>query len=116
MASGSILTSVKKALGIDESYEAFDADITMHINSFLATLYQIGVGPENGFQIEDKDATWDDLLGDDPRLNNVKTWLYSKVRLIFDPPATSFAIDAIKAVVTELEYRIYTFSEVEKNR
>lgn len=114
MAEASILTSIKKALGIDESYTVFDPDILMHINSTLATLNQIGVGPVNGFEIEDKDATWDDLLGSDPRRNFVKTWMYSKVRLIFDPPATSFAIQAVNDVIKELEFRIYTFEEVEK--
>jgi hypothetical protein len=116
VAEASILTSVKKALGLDESYEAFDPDILMHINSVFSNLNQIGVGPETGFQIEDKDATWDDLLDGDPRLNNVKSWVYSKVRLMFDPPATSFAISAIQEVIKEFEYRIYTFSEVEKAR
>jgi hypothetical protein len=110
----SILTSVKKALGIDEAYTAFDPDITMHVNSILATLNQIGVGPDFGFQIEDKNATWDDLLDGDPRLNFVKTYLYTKVRLIFDPPPTSFALAAQTEVAKELEYRIYTAREVDK--
>lgn len=114
MAEASILTSVKKALGLDESYEAFDPEIIMHINSVFSNLNQIGVGPETGFQIEDKDATWDDLLAGELRLNNVKTWVYSKVRLIFDPPATSFAISAQQELIKELEFRIYMFSEVEK--
>ena len=112
----SILTSVKKALGIDEDYEDFDPDILMHINSNLATLNQIGIGPENGLEIEDKTVMWDALLAGDARLNNVKTWLYSKVRLVFDPPTTSFAIEAINNVIRELEYRFYTYSEVEKQR
>jgi hypothetical protein len=110
----SILTSVKKALGIDEGYTAFDVDILMHINSVLATLNQIGVGPENGFQIEDASATWDDLLAGDSRLNSVKSWVYLKVRLIFDPPATSFGIQAVEAQAKEFETRIYLASEAEK--
>jgi hypothetical protein len=110
----SILTSVKKALGLVEADTSFDVDILMHINSVLATLNQIGVGPENGYQIEDKVATWDELLSDDPRLNNVKSYLYLKVRLLFDPPATSFAIKAFEDQIKEFEYRIYTFEEVEK--
>jgi hypothetical protein len=110
----SILTSVKKSLGLDEDYVAFDPDILMFTNSILATLNQIGVGPENGFQIEDKDATWDDFLYGDPRLNTVQSYVYLKVRLLFDPPATSFTIAAFEANAKELEYRIYTFSEVEK--
>lgn len=110
----SILTSVKKVLGLDEAYTAFDLDVTLFINSVLATLNQIGVGPVNGFQIEDKSATWDELLGADPRLNNVKAYVYLKVRMLFDPPATSFAIAAVEANAKELEYRIYTTAEVEK--
>lgn len=110
----SILTSVKKALGIAELYTPFDADILLHTNSVLSNLNQIGVGPVDGFQIEDSAATWEDFLGDDPRLNNVKTYVYGKVRLIFDPPATSFAIQAMENVNKELETRIYIAREVEK--
>lgn len=108
----SILTTVKKSLGLIESDTTFDADILLFINSVLANLNQIGVGPENGFQIEDNTATWESFLGTDPRLNNVKAYVYLKVRLLFDPPATSFAIDAIKSQAGELEYRIYTAREV----
>lgn len=110
----SILTTVKKSLGLVESDTSFDSDILLFINSVLANLNQIGVGPENGFQIEDKTVTWESFLGTDPRLNNVKTYVAMKVRLLFDPPATSFAITAIENQVKELEYRIYTAREVAK--
>lgn len=110
----SILITVKKSLGIDEADTAFDPDILLFTNSVLSTLNQIGVGPENGFQIEDKDATWDELLGSDLRLNNVKAYVYLKVRMLFDPPPTSFAIAAVEAQAKELEYRIYTVMEVDK--
>jgi hypothetical protein len=110
----SILTDVKKALGLAEDYDAFDPDILMHINSVFSALTQIGVGPENGFQVDDSSATWDDLLAGDARYNMVKTWTYSKVRLIFDPPSTSFAIAAQQEVIKELEFRIYMVSEVDK--
>lgn len=112
--AGSILTTTKKLLGLEESYTVFDTDILLFINSVLATLNQIGVGPENGYQIEDASATWDDFLGGDPRLNNVQTYVYLKVRLLFDPPATSFAIEAMERNTTELGVRIYTMREVEK--
>lgn len=108
----SILTSVKKTLGIDEMYTAFDPDILLYINSVLANLNQIGVGEDAGFQIEDKVATWESFLGADPRLNNVKAYVSLKVRLLFDPPATSFAIAAFEAQAKEIEYRIYTTAEV----
>lgn len=102
----SILTSIKKLLGLDESYTVFDVDIMMHINSALATLNQLGIGPEFGFTIEDAGPTWDEFLGIDQRLNPVKTYVYLRVRLLFDPPATSFAIDAVKEQITELEWRL----------
>jgi hypothetical protein len=111
----SILTSVKKNLGYEEDDTSFDPDIRMFTNTVLATLNQIGVGPENGFQIEDKSATWDDLLGaTDPRLNFVQTYVYVKVRLIFDPPTSSFGIKAMEDVAKELEVRIYLLREADK--
>lgn len=110
----SILTTIKKSLGIDEAYVVFDPDILLFTNSVLSTLSQIGVGPETGFRIEDKTTTWDELLENDDRLNNVPAYVYLKVRLLFDPPATSFAIAAIQDQAKELEYRIYTVMEVDK--
>ena len=107
----SILTDVKKALGLEENYTAFDPDILMHINSVLSAVTQIGVGPENGFMIEDKAATWDELLNGDPRFNLVKSYIYIKVRLLFDPPATSFAIEALKSQAAEFEFRMYVTAE-----
>lgn len=110
----SILTTVKKVLGIDEEDTSFDLDITLHINSVLSTLNQLGVGPDEGFMIEDKEATWESFLGTDPRVNNVKSYMYLKVRLLFDPPGTSFAIASIENMARELEVRINTFREAEK--
>jgi hypothetical protein len=110
----SVLTTIKKTLGLGESDESFDIDVLLHINSVLATLNQIGVGPDNGFQIEDASATWDDFLGSDARLNNVKGYVALKVRLLFDAPPTSFAIAAVEANIKEYETRIYLASEAEK--
>jgi type II secretory pathway component HofQ len=112
--SDSILTTIKKTLGMDESYEAFDTDVLLHINSVLSTLNQIGVGPENGFQIEDASATWDEFLGSDPSLNNVKGYMALKVRMLFDPPSTSFVIAAVEANIKEYETRIYLKLEADK--
>ncbi len=112
--SDSILLTVKKSLGLDEEYNVFDSDILMFTNAVLSTLNQIGVGSDGGFSIEDDGATWDDLLGGDLRLNNVKAYVYLKVRMLFDPPATSFAIAAMETQAKELEYRIYTVMEVDK--
>lgn len=107
----SILTSVKKVLGIDDEYTAFDVDILMHINSTFSTLNQLGLGPEGGFMIEDKLATWDAFLGDDLRLNSVKTYVYLKARLVFDPPSTSYLINSLEAQARELEWRLNVVRE-----
>lgn len=104
--SDSILTSTKKILGIDEGYTVFDLDIITHINSVFSTLTQLGVGPENGFMIEDKTTTWGAFLGTDPRLNSVKTYVYLRVRMIFDPPQSGYAVEAMKEQIRELEWRL----------
>lgn len=109
----SILNTIKKALGLDSSYDVFDADIVMHINSTFATLNQLGVGPEEGFNIEDDSATWQDFLGlvETNKLLSVKSYMYLKVRLLFDPPTTSFAIDAMKKSAEEYEWRLNVQTE-----
>jgi hypothetical protein len=107
----SILTSTKKILGIAEADTAFDLDILTHINGVFSTLNQLGVGPVEGFSIEDATATWDAFLGVDPRLNNVKQYVYLRVRMIFDPPQTSYLIDAQKRQIEELEWRMNVYRE-----
>lgn len=103
----SILTSIKKLLGIAEEYEHFDVDIIMHINSAFSVLTQLGVGPEEGFRIEDASAVWSDFLYDDPRLEMVRTYVYLKVKLVFDTTSSSSAvIESINRQIQELEWRI----------
>lgn len=102
----SILKSVKKVLGLDADYTAFDLDIMMHINSVFTILQQLGIGPDTGFAIEDDTATWDTFLGGNPLLNSVRSYVCLRVRMIFDPPQTSFHIDAIKQQIQELEWRL----------
>lgn len=104
--SDSILTSIKKNLGVDEAYEVFDPDILIYINSAIATLTQLGVGPAEGFMIEDKAATWGSFLGTDPRLNPVKTYIQLRVRMLFDPPQTSYLVEAMKQQIQEHEWRL----------
>lgn len=104
--TNSILDSTKKILGIAPEYKAFDLDIMTHINTAFTTLTQLGVGPVEGFMIEDESSEWRDLLGDDLRLNSVKTYVYMRVRLMFDPPTTSFAINSLEEQVRELEWRL----------
>lgn len=102
----SILNTIKKLLGISEIYTAFDVDIITCINSAFTTLNQLGIGSKNGFYITDETATWDSFIGNDPRLNSVKTYLYLKTRMLFDPPSTSFVIDAIEKQIREHEWRL----------
>lgn len=102
----SILTSIKKLLGIEEDYTHFDTDIVMHINSAFMSLNQLGVGPTAGFRIEDKEAEWSEFVGERLDLESVKSYVYLKTRLVFDPPQTSFLIDAIKDQIKELEWRL----------
>lgn len=104
----SILTSIKKLLGIAEEYEQFDADIIMHINTVFLNLTQLGVGPSNGFFIEDKSADWSDFVNveDNAQLQAIKTYVYLKVKLVFDPPLSSSVIESINRQIAELEWRL----------
>jgi len=102
----SILDSVKKNLGLGSSYDVFDADIILFTNSVFSTLNQLGLGPANGFMIEDDTATWDSFLGGDLRFNDVKTYVYLRVRLLFDPPQTGYLVDALDKQIKELEWRM----------
>lgn len=106
MNNDSILDSTKKILGMAPEFKAFDLDILTHINSVFSDLEQIGVGPAGGFFIEDENAVWGDLLGTDPRLNRVKSYVFLRVRLLFDPPATSFAIASLEKQAEQMEWRL----------
>ena len=110
----SILNSTKKILGIDPEYDAFDVDIITHINTTFSTLNQLGIGPPEGFMITDEVPEWTDFVGDDPRLNSIKTYVYLKVRLIFDPPATSFTIAALEKQIEQIEWRLSVNRENEE--
>ena len=102
----SILTSVKKIIGISEEDESFDLDLIIHINSVLMILNQLGVGPSKGFSISDKHSLWSDFMPEDSSIEAVKTYVALKVRLIFDPPTSSAVADAINKTISELEWRI----------
>lgn len=104
--TNSILESTKKVLGFEPEYKAYDLDIMMHINTVFTTLQQLGVGPVNGYMIESDQEEWSDFLGNNLTLNSVKTYVYLRVKLVFDPPPTSFAIAAMEEQVKEQEWRI----------
>lgn len=102
----SILVSIKKLLGISEDYTQFDDDIIMHINSVFLNLTQLGVGPEEGFTIEDDTADWEDFIEDNMQLQAVKSYMYLKVKLLFDPPLSSAVIESTNRMIAELEWRL----------
>ena len=103
MVMDSILTSIKKLLGIDETNTDFDGDIIIYINGVIMTLTQLG---QASFKITDKTEKWSDYLGEDSDLEAVKTYIYHKVRLIFDPSTNSNVLEAIKQQIQELEWRL----------
>lgn len=107
----SILTSIKKLLGITEEYEHFDMDLIMHINSVFMILTQMGVGPAEGFVIEDETATWNDFDQNLIKVEAVKTYIYLKVRLLFDPPASGTVTESINRMISELEWRLNVAAE-----
>lgn len=102
----SILKSTKKILGIAADYIAFDLDIITHINAAFFTLTQLGVGPAVGFTIEDESAEWYDFIENDNQLNTVKSYVFLKVRQLFDPPATSYLITAMEKQIEQFEWRL----------
>lgn len=102
----SILRNIKKLLGYEPAYEAFDEDIKIHINTVFSDLQQLGVGPIGGFSIEGYDEIWPDFMGEATDLNEVKTYIYLRVKLIFDTPTTSFVIDSMNKQIDKFEWRL----------
>ncbi len=107
----SILTSIKEMLGIAEEYNHFDSVLIRHINSVFMILTQMGIGPTEGFTIQDADQTWSDFVSEEENLEAVKTYMYHRVQLMFDPPTSSTVIESTNRIISELEWRLYTASE-----
>jgi hypothetical protein len=108
----SILISTKKVLGIAPDYTVFDEDVLMHINTALSTLTQLGVGPTTGYTVEDAEDEWSDFVDeDDHQYNAVKSYVYLRTQMIFDPPATSYLIAARERQIQELEWRLNVHRE-----
>ena len=110
----SVLTSIKKLLGITEEYDQFDQDLIIHINAVLMVLTQIGVGPSNGMIINDSSTTWNDILSDTSNIEAVKTYVYLKVKMIFDPPSSSSVEDAMNRSINEYEWRLNINADSQK--
>ena len=102
----SILNSIKKLLGIAEDYNYFDQDIIIDINAALMILTQLGVGPSKGFLITDDGDTWSDFIGNANNLGSIQSYVYMKVKLMFDPPQNSFTVDSMTKLVNEFEWRL----------
>lgn len=116
----SILTSIKKLLGISEEYTHFDMDLVIHINTIFGSLTQMGIGPDTGFIITDKNDTWDDFLSQDPNgslglLESVKTYMYLKVKNIFDPATNASTTEAFNKIAEEIEWRMMNVYKAEVN-
>lgn len=107
----SILTLVKKNLGIEEDCEDFDDEIIMHINSVFTILSQLGVGPKEGFAIQDKTSVWSEYISDKQNLNLVKSYMYLRVRIMFDPPQNSFTLTSMENQAKEYEWRLNVQAE-----
>ncbi len=103
----SILEDAKKMLGIEMDYKAFDAELLLHINSIFVILNQLGIGPPSGFIVEDEESNWVDFTGPTRKdLNLIKSYVFLRLRLMFDPPANSFLVSSITEQVKEFEWRL----------
>ena len=107
----SILNTIKKMLGMEADYNAFDTDIIMNINSAIMILRQLGIGPPKGFSITGETETWDDLVGSSKLYDGVKTYIYLKVKSVFDPSTSTAASEASKEMIKELEWRLSSESD-----
>lgn len=113
--NSSILVSIKKLLNVEETDDSFDTDIGMLINNEFMTLHQLGIGPDEGFSITDADTKWADFSSDKTLIETVKAYVYMKVRMIFDPPASSVVADAFNSQIRELEWRLNIQAERNQN-
>ena len=107
----SILLSVKKMLGLSSDYDVFDPELIIHINSVFGTLHQLGVGPEDQFRITSDEDVWSDFTTEGEEIDEVKTYVYLRVRLLFDPPSSSFVLSSFQEQLKELEWRLNVKSD-----
>lgn len=110
--NNSILTTVKLLLGIEPTYTAFDSQLIVYINSVFSHLQQMGIGPETGYSISSANNTWNEFIGGRIDIELVKTYVYLKVRMMFDPPAGSFVVDSFERIIAEHEWRLVNSLEI----
>lgn len=103
----SILVTTRKLIGPNGNYDVFDEDLLVHINSFFEVLTQCGVGPEEGFRVIDENTKWSDFTTNGEEYAMARQYIVLRTRLAFDPPASSFAMDSLKKIADEMEWRMY---------
>lgn len=111
MIDESILDTTKKILSVDAEYDVFDLDIMTHINTYFSVLHQVGVGPKDGFAITGPLEVWGQFTNNYAVLNDVKSYIWAKVRLAFDPPTTGYTTTLIENLCKELEWRLQVTAE-----
>lgn len=111
----SILNSIKKLLNIPIEEKAFDADIIIHINSVISSLLQIGIGPKDGYRISDENDLWEDYIPEESNIDYIKTYIYLRVKMIFDPPLNSSVLQSLNETIRELEWRLHINYESTKD-
>lgn len=109
--NSSILLSIKKMLGPSADYDVFDPELIIYINSVFGTLHQLGVGPEEKFVITGDSELWSDFTTEGEEIEEVKSYMYLRVRLLFDPPSSSFVLSSFKEQLKELEWRLQCKAE-----
>lgn len=109
--SDSILGSTKVALGIPEDYSPFDTEILLHINSAISELTQLGVGPKEGFRVNTKLQIWADFYNQDPRFEMVKSYVFARVKMLFDPPTPGYVYASFEKIIQEYAWRITVASD-----
>ena len=110
--SESILNSTKQKLGLTpDVVNEFDTDVIDAINMSISILTQMGIGPDTGYAIQSAKDKWSDYIGNDPRLTMVKSYIYLKTRLIFDPPQSSYVLSSMTESAKELEWRLGMYNE-----
>lgn len=111
----SVLLSVKENLGIYIQDKDFDTQLIFAINSSFSQLHQMGVGPNNPYKVKDENDKWIDFTSNDERLEMVKEYIPQKVRLLFDPPTSSFLLEATKNIISEMEWRLYILAQTDED-
>jgi hypothetical protein len=111
----SILDDTKIAIGMTAEQTEFNADLVLHINSVLADLHQMGIGPDEGYSIVNAADTWDEFIETEKRLNNVKSYIFLRVKMLFDPPSVGYVLTSLEKMIEKAEWRLTVAADEIKN-